>query len=116
MTLILIDGFCGQVIKKAIARPRPFETFPEIIQKSPASGFSFVSNHAANMVGLAFFLSYFYPRWKIFWWGIALIVALSRMYNGVHYLSDVISGALIGLSVSWTITRWLDRREKGNKQ
>jgi undecaprenyl-diphosphatase len=111
-TLIMIDGFCGQFIKKVFARPRPFVSFPEILQKSPASGFSFVSNHSANMVGLAVFMSHFYPRWKYLWWSLAILIGLSRIYNGVHFLSDVIVGGLIGGIIAWAATRWLDRRIK----
>ncbi len=111
-TLIMIDGFCGQLIKKVFARPRPFVLFPEILQKSPASGFSFVSNHSANMVGLAVFLSHFYPRWKYVWWSLAILIGLSRIYNGVHFLSDVIAGGIIGGLIAWMATGWLDRRIK----
>ncbi|MEY4616566.1 MAG: hypothetical protein RJB66_1526 [Pseudomonadota bacterium] len=114
-TLLIIDTVCGQVLKKGIARERPFVLFQDIVQKSPASGYSFVSNHAANMAGLAFFLSHFYPRWAALWWGIALIIGLSRVYNGVHFFSDVMAGALVGTFISWLVTRWLDKRLKGNK-
>lgn len=96
LTMAIVDGFCGQIIKKAFARPRPFALFPEIIQKSPASGFGFVSNHTANMVCLAVFLSHFYPRWRLIWWTLAILISFSRIYNGVHFVSDVLVGGLIG--------------------
>lgn len=113
---LLIDGFCGQVIKKVFARERPFVLFPEILQKSPASGFSFVSNHAANMAGLAFFMSHYYPRWRWLWWSLAVLVAASRVYNGVHFFTDVVAGAVIGVLMSWFVTSRLDRYLKLEKR
>lgn len=107
-TLAIVDFFCGQVIKKCFARPRPFVEVSEIIQKSPASGFSFVSNHSANIVCLAFFMSNFFPQWRKFWWALAILVGFSRIYNGVHYLTDVMVGALIGWIISKiSLTIWI---------
>jgi undecaprenyl-diphosphatase len=108
----VIDGFCGQLVKKVFARPRPFVLFPEILQKSPATGFSFVSNHSANMVGMAVFLSHYYPRLRLLWWGLAILVGVSRIYNGVHFVSDVIVGGLIGWLISKLIVRVLEHRFK----
>jgi undecaprenyl-diphosphatase len=110
MSLMIIDSFCGLIIKKIFTRPRPFQTYIEVIQKSPASGYSFVSNHAANMIGIAVYLGYFYPRWRAFWWIIALIVSFSRMYNGVHYFSDVLFGGLIGGLIGYSVARFLNKR------
>lgn len=110
LTVALIDAFCGQIIKKVFARPRPFMDFVEIVKKSPASGYSFVSNHAANMAGIAMFLSVFYPRWRMLWWSLALLVGFSRIYNGVHYFSDVIAGGILGSLIAYIVSRWLQRR------
>ena len=110
ISLIIIDSFCGLIVKKLFVRLRPFEAFSEIIQKSPASGYSFVSNHAANMFGIAVYLSVFYPRWKSLWWGLALLIGFSRMYNGVHYFTDVFFGGMIGVVISLFIARSLNSR------
>jgi len=37
-----------------------------------------------------------FPKYKIWFWTVALLVAFSRLYLEVHYLSDVIAGAFIG--------------------
>ncbi len=106
--LLLINDFiCGKIIKKIVMRPRPFNLFSEIVQKSPASGYSFVSNHAANMFVLYFFLSYFYPKLKYYMLTLFLIVSFSRVYNGVHFFTDVLAGAGIGYIISWVYIKWL---------
>lgn len=115
INLVLIDGICGQFIKKVFARARPFEIASVIVQRSPASGYSFVSNHAANMVGLAVYMSYFYPRWKWWWWSLALLVGVSRVYNGVHFLGDVIFGGLIGWMLSRRVVSWIAHKYQMEK-
>lgn len=106
--LLLINDFiCGKIIKKIVSRPRPFNLFSEIVQKSPASGYSFVSNHAANMFVLYFFLSHFYPKLKYYMLTLFIIVSFSRVYNGVHFLTDVVAGASIGYIISWVYIKWL---------
>lgn len=116
VSLAMIDSLCGLVIKKMVIRPRPFVTVVEIIQKSPASGYSFVSNHAANMFGIAIYMSFFYPRWRAVWWIIALVIGYSRVYNGVHYFTDVLFGGLIGGCMSYLIARLINYRLRLEKK
>lgn len=110
LILASVDGLCGQIIKKSFARPRPFESLSTVIQKSPAAGYSFVSNHAANTFAIAVFFSLLYPRSRPWWFILAFLVSLSRLYNGVHYLSDIIGGALIGSLMSYVMVRFVFQR------
>jgi len=69
---------------------------------------SMPSNHAANIFALAVVLSYFYDRIKIPLFILASLIALSRVYVGVHYPSDVIVGGLLGYAIGWlAITLWV---------
>lgn len=92
-----LSDFTGAQIKNQVLRLRPFEN-SEIIstQRSPAGSKSFYSNHASNMFTLAAYTSQFVPVLKIPLFVLASTVAYSRVYNGVHYPSDVIAGALMG--------------------
>lgn len=112
LTLIFTDGICGQIIKKTFTRSRPFQESQLIMALSPASGFSFVSNHSANGFAMATYLSHFYPRFSVLFWILASITAFSRIYNGVHYPSDVIIGAFIGVGIAKFIIRIIESKFK----
>jgi undecaprenyl-diphosphatase len=84
-------------------RPAPLEGL------IPAQAFSFPSGHA--MVAAAFYLFVGYLAWRLLagHWRIvcaallvmvALLVGLSRLYLGVHYLTDVVAGYIAG--IAWT--------------
>jgi len=66
--------------------------------------FGFVSNHATNMsiVGIMVFLilKKHYPKSWIFLLILLLIISYSRIYLGVHYLSDIIGGWILGSLLS----------------
>lgn len=92
------DGFGNYVFKKTIQRPRPAETQGlEVHVKSPFGGYSFVSNHSVNMFNFAAFTSAIFPAATVPTFTIAILIGYSRIYNGVHFPTDVLAGALLGL-------------------
>jgi undecaprenyl-diphosphatase len=108
---VAVGDFLGHtVIKPIFARPRPCAVLDAM---QPLVGctdsFSLPSNHAINSFALAAVVGAFFPimRWPML--GVALLVAFSRVAVGVHYLSDVTAGALIGFGVG-TGAVWLARR------
>ena len=69
--------------------------------------YGFVSSHAANFFALAMAVTLFLKS-KIKWIGwmmfaVAAVVSFSRLYQGVHYLTDLAAGAALGGFVSWII-------------
>ena len=99
LAIILVDQ-SGLWIKKTVLRPRPFMTMdPQIINHLVApsgENLSFPSNHAANNATLATIFSSVYYHLRYIFWGIVIIVMFSRVYIGVHYPLDVISGCILG--------------------
>lgn len=91
------SDFSGSIVKNQALRLRPFEN-SEIVatQKSPAGSKSFYSNHTSNMFTLFSYTSQMLPILKAPVLIFAIVVSYSRIYNGVHYPSDVLAGALMG--------------------
>jgi undecaprenyl-diphosphatase len=58
---------------------------------------SFPSNHAANNAALATVFSAVYQHQRFIFWGWAITVMFSRVYIGVHYPFDVVSGCILGV-------------------
>jgi undecaprenyl-diphosphatase len=86
-------------LKSAAGRPRPFETIPQADPLMGAVGQSMPSGHAATSFAGAVILTYLLPRAAPFFFLLATAVAFSRVYVGVHYVSDVVVGALLGTVV-----------------
>jgi undecaprenyl-diphosphatase len=60
---------------------------------------SFPSGHAARVAALAIVFGALHPALAIGMGMWAVLVSLARVALGVHYLSDVVAGALLGVSV-----------------
>lgn len=110
-------GFCDQfsnLIKDLVCRVRPLNDAYMLenglnVLEGASRSFSFFSAHSANAFGLATStligfrldkrLKYKgYAAWMYFW---AVMVAISRVFVGKHYLGDVIAGALIGAAAGF---------------
>jgi undecaprenyl-diphosphatase len=91
-------------LKAITGWPRPFEVDSTItvIDARPTTA-SFPSGHAAMAVAGALAGSRMLPGSAWVWVPLAVIVALSRIYIGVHWPSDVIAGVVIGLAVAWFV-------------
>lgn len=103
--LALISEFFinDMVLKNIIARDRPFiEHNLDILIKAP-SGYSMPSGHAASSFVLAGMFIFFKQkgRWLVLL--LAILIAYSRVYLNVHYWSDILVGALLGLSIAYLI-------------
>lgn len=98
--LILItvtDQTSHKLLKELFERARPCNALSDVFTPVGCTGsFSFPSNHAVNNFAAAAFFTRLYPRYKSFLFTTASLVAISRVYLGLHYPSDIIAGAAIG--------------------
>lgn len=101
--VLILGGFVIQVLKFIINRPRPINRFSNIkIVFEPLKEHSFPSGHAQSIFTAGVFLSKKIKKLKWLFFLLAVLVGISRIYTGVHFLSDVIAGAIIGIC----ITEW----------
>ncbi|WP_290700608.1 phosphatase PAP2 family protein [Amphritea sp.] len=85
-------------LKKIIKRDRPCDRFDDVTpQITPSDKFSLPSGHAAAAFVFATALTYYYPSLMLVAYGVASLIALSRVFLGVHYPTDIIAGAALGM-------------------
>jgi undecaprenyl-diphosphatase len=130
------DGMVCINLKKAVARPRPFVSHEDVRvyggknknYVNPAAapgrgaagksaGDSMPSAHAMNSFCVAMIFALYYRRSWRFTLPAVCLVAFSRVYNGMHYPSDVLAGAILGAGFAvagvWALNslwRWAGRR------
>jgi len=102
----------ASVMTLAAGRPRPFlygEKAPLSERNSADAGLSFLSNHAAESFAIAtsmlVTMRRLHPRSKLTWivagvgGAMATFVATARVLGGMHFITDVVGGAVVGTSV-----------------
>ncbi|MEO8835899.1 MAG: phosphatase PAP2 family protein [Caldimonas sp.] len=93
----VIDLLVYKIVKRWIARPRPYRVCPGIRACARTlDEFSFPSGHTLHSVAFSVIITAYYPMLAFFVWPFTLLVAVSRIVLGLHYPSDVIVGGLIG--------------------
>jgi undecaprenyl-diphosphatase len=114
LAIVLVCTLCDQIsaslIKPMCERLRPTH-YPGIaemvhtVDNYRGGRYGFISAHSANGFGVATFTSLLF-RYKLltftlFFW--ATITAYSRIYLGVHFISDVLGGIIVGMLIAWAV-------------
>lgn len=98
LLIVASDQTGYRLLKEFFARPRPCDVLTDVITPIGCTGtFSFPSNHALNNFAAALFFYKLFPKLKWVLFVTASLIAISRVYLGLHYPSDIIGGALIGI-------------------
>jgi len=110
---VFVSLAINNLLKLIVMRQRPFVVDSTITNLRPetSGGYSFPSGHAQTAATYSFGLFYVIKkRWLLI---VAIIittlVAVSRMYIGVHYLTDVLTGALIGIGIAFLVSKYYDK-------
>lgn len=96
------------VLSTLIGRERPFVAYPAFVQllmTAPSSPYSLPSMHAAVVWAWAMSAMRISRLGAPLWFITALLVSLGRVAVGVHFFSDVIGGALVGI-LAYTCVHW----------
>lgn len=126
----IVIGFCSiyvtewveNTLKDAVCRVRPCRALEGIRLIIPCpKSFSLPSGHAITSFGVAvplFYLTQGYVSlgWRCYPLLLAAAIAFSRLYLGVHYPTDVLTGAFLGSLIGLGMTivyQWVENRTAG---
>ena len=105
ITIIITDQINSHIIKELVGRIRPCHSLPDVnLLVGCGGGKSFPSSHAANNFAAAYVITYFFRKNYFLFFSIASIVAISRVYVGVHYPIDIFVGALVGILIAYIVS------------
>ena len=101
-------------IKNAVDRIRPYEVYPQLILLiEKQKDFSFPSGHAcAAFASAGIYFRMLKKPWGLLLLILAFLISFSRPYVAVHYPSDVLCGALIGLAASLVVYQIYQKIQK----
>lgn len=111
LAVLIASNWVCAPLKELFMRPRPAMTLSDIrLLTGNGQGMtSLPSCHATNWGAMTVVAWLFYARtWRLMV-PLALMVATSRVYLGVHYPSDVLAGLIIGGATGWTVTYGVDK-------
>jgi undecaprenyl-diphosphatase len=122
LALILVVSLCDlsakYFFKEVFERYRPSHNLImkdqlHLVNNYSGGKYGFVSSHAANMAGLStmvyFFLKQRFSKIGYLLVPFVLLVSYSRVYLGVHYVSDVFVGMFLGFLISFTLYKFIKK-------
>ncbi len=117
----VLSAVITQSVKHIVNRQRPFEKYSFIVKRDDESGgLSFPSGHTSAAFETATSVALRYRKWYYVApaYVFASSVGWARMYQGVHYPSDVFAGALVGAGsawLGWKAQQWMEHKNKSKK-
>lgn len=98
---LMFNGIiCNLLLKNILKRKRPsWINKVELLIKNPTD-FSFPSGHASSSFAAAVTVLYYFQGMGVVFIVVAFLIAISRIYHFVHYPSDVIIGAILGIIIA----------------
>ena len=104
-SFIFIPAICFltvTIFRKVINKQRPYEKLPiQSLIKKEKKGQSFPSRHVFSIFLIATLWFYFWKPIGIFLLIAGIFLAIVRVIGGVHFISDVCAGALLGILAGW---------------
>jgi undecaprenyl-diphosphatase len=85
-------------------RPRPFVAlnFLPLIEQSPKEG-AFPSGHASFFFALSTIVYFYNKKAGAVFYVASFLIIISRVFVGVHWPSDILAGALLGILMGWIL-------------
>ena len=118
-----LPGLFTAIVKRIVGRPRPevMDAFGAFDLRTMSwlewTHQSFPSGHATTGFALCFVVAFLFPRSYPWMLAFAALVSVSRIVVGVHYSTDIVAGAVVGILGAYLVRNvfvwrgWLFRRE-----
>lgn len=112
-TLITASAF-NTILKETFRTPRPFEKYPDRITNLRAhttSGYSFPSGHTQVFASVLFIIGYHIKKHWVYvaFLTLVILMAISRMYLGVHFFEDVVISLILGILYAYLV-HWIYKK------
>ncbi|PAT02018.1 hypothetical protein CI105_03925 [Candidatus Izimaplasma bacterium ZiA1] len=109
---IAVSGVFNNLIKVIVGAKRPFLEYPDRVDNlrpGTSTGNSFPSGHTQGFSTMLFSIAFYIKKLFIVSTLLVILMMLSRMFLGVHYLEDVIVGAALGIMVAYIIGHFINK-------
>lgn len=108
ISIVIARGVITEIIRFFYHRPRPFLAFS--VSKLLSNGWfysdiewSFPSGHSAFFFAMATAIYLYNKKWGNWFFIAAILMNVSRIVAGVHYPSDILGGAVVGIAVGYLV-------------
>ena len=107
LTMIIVVSFSALFARYGVTefirffyhRPRPFLTY-HVHQLLPETSYSFPSGHSTFFFAFSYAIYLYNKRWGVWFLNFTVVMTIARIMAGVHYPSDIVGGAIIGIIVA----------------
>lgn len=101
----IISWLCSQALQLFVHRLRPFISDQEVHALVEKTSYSFPSGHASFFFALSTVVYLHNKRVGILFYVASAAIGLARVATGVHYPTDILGGAILGIAVGWLVHR-----------
>ncbi|MBZ9687174.1 phosphatase PAP2 family protein [Clostridium estertheticum] len=114
---LILSTILGEgILKHMVKRMRPISNIPafDLLIQRPLS-YSFPSGHTTSSFAVAGVLAKYLKNYALGFFGLAFLIAFSRLYLYIHYPTDVLAGMVLGLLCSEIIIYVFNRGDSNSK-
>ena len=112
MSLALCAIITSGVIEPLVGRLRPFQIKDIVPYIAPPGGYSFPSGHTSSSFTAATAIFLCHRREGAIAYVLAALIAFSRLYFYVHFPTDVLTGALLGILCAFAVNKFTSKHLK----
>lgn len=105
LAAVLVRFGIVELIRWLWERPRPFVEDKVNLLLEHSDSASFPSGHAAFFFALSFVVYKYHKKTGRIFFIASLLISLSRVFVGIHWFSDVLAGALVGILSGWLVVK-----------